>query len=187
MTRAIAGSLTAAIQRHVQAWGELRRETGAFLLKRRDSDTIDMIAWPLVAGIVRGRGQFAVSGVALARLFEWCGDEDLQIAALLHSHKYEAFLSPVDLKYGFAAEGFLSTIVPDYAAPPRDPAEWGWWSFRGGDWIDAQPPEVAEVASFAGVSFDENGVSRLTEQPGGLSPADASRLAPAYLAEGRRP
>jgi hypothetical protein len=179
--------LTAAIQEHVQAWGELGRETGAFLLKRRDSDLIDLIAWPLVAGVVRSRGQFAVTGVALARIFEWCGDEDLQVAALLHSHKYEAFLSPVDLKYGFAAEGFVSTIVPDYMAPPTDPAEWGWWSFSGGEWIDATAPEMAEGASFDGVSFDEGGVSPMKERPEGLSPAGATRLAPGYLDESRRP
>lgn len=181
MIRAISGVLTTAVQGHVESWGKVGRETGAFLLRRRESDTVDMIAWPLVVGIVRSRGQFAVSGIALVRLFEWCGDEDIQIAALLHSHKFDAFLSPVDLKHGFAAEGFLSTIVPDYATPPREPRQWKWWSFTGGRWIDAQAPDVAEAVSFSGVSFDESKVSSLKIRPEGLTPAEASELCPRYL------
>lgn len=186
MNGAISGELTAAIQEHVASWGKLNRETGAFLLRQRAGDMVDMVAWPLVAGITRSRGQFAVSGRALARLFDWCGDEDIQIAALLHSHKYEAFLSPVDLKHGFAAEGFLSTIVPDYTTPSGDPDEWGWWSFRGGEWVDAPAPPLVADATFSGVSFDESGVSVRSEQPRGMSPKEAVALAPAYLDEGRR-
>lgn len=171
--------MTAAIQEHVRAWGEIDRETGAFLLKTYDSE-VDMIGWPLVAGVVRNRGQFAVSGIALAQLFEWCSDQELQIAALLHSHKYEAFLSPVDLEYGFAAEGFLSTIVPDYATPSANPAEWGWWSFHDDTWNEVAPLEVVD-RTFKGISFDEGGVSALEEGPSGLSPTQASLLAPTYL------
>jgi hypothetical protein len=174
MNLSIADSVTTALQHHVREWGQLDRETGAFLLNHSDSQIVDMIAWPQTAGVVRSRGQFRVSGLALARLFDWCGEHDVQIAALLHSHKKKAFLSPTDLKYGFAAEGFLSAIVPDYATPSANPARWGWWRFQDGEWVDEHSP-IVRTAPFNGVSFDEDGPSSLEPDITGRSPVEAER------------
>lgn len=183
MTRAISGLLTRAVQQNVLGWGEVDRETGAFLLTRRDGDTVDMIAWPLLIGVVRERGQFAVSGSALSKLFEWCGERQLQITALLHSHKHEAFLSPVDLKYGFAVEGFLSTIVPDYANPSANPAGWGWWRFNHDAWIETTPLSIAADRGFQGVCFDERGMSSLEHGRPGFTPADIPLITPNLVDE----
>lgn len=142
---------------HVRRYGGEDVETGVFLLAPRGSDAIGVVALTGDQGITRRRNVFAVSGTALDVLFEWADGEDLVVLAQLHSHGGRAFLSPTDIEHGFAVEGFTSTVVPRYNAPPTDPARWGWWRYEGGAWRAILPPTALD-GPVRCVMFDEEGV-----------------------------
>lgn len=154
MTLLIPRTACVAIQQEVKCWGRHPAETGAFLLGK--DRTVDVIAWAGERDIARRRDQFAVGGLALAVMFEWADSQHLTVLALLHSHRREAFLSPVDLQYGFDVPGFVSAIVPFYADPPEDPSDWRWWRYQA-RWQELAPPAVVE-SPFSEITFDSDGV-----------------------------
>jgi hypothetical protein len=142
----------------VERYGALACETGGFLLTT--AGTPERLAIAALAderGIDRRRGLFEVSGRAIERLFAWAGERELAIRAQVHSHGRRAFLSRTDVEHGFTVEGFTTAVVPWFAAPPADPARWGWWRCAGGDWLTADAPAVIEAAAEI-VHFDEDGV-----------------------------
>lgn len=157
MSLVVSSSLGSLVAEHVARWGAASAETGAFLLASEDDGAADTVAWPGVKGVVRRRDAFAVSGVALARLFDWASVTGRSVVAMLHSHGRHAFLSDVDLDHGFSVPGFVSGIVPHYKAPPCDLRQWGWWRFDEGRWVDTTPPIEAEL-TVVQVVFDEDGV-----------------------------
>lgn len=140
----------------VCAWGTRGAETGGFFLSD-DGGALTVVALPGAKGIVRHPRLFVVSGRALARLFRWAGDHELQIRVQFHSHGREAFLSETDLTHGFSVDGFVSTVLPFFRNPSTDPAAWGWWAYDAGGWRHTAPASL--IASEARiVRFDEEGV-----------------------------
>lgn len=149
----------AAITDDVRAYGIQRVETGGFFLSPvGDATQISTLALAGTVGITRRRGLFAVSGIALDRLFTWADDNSLRVPAQFHSHGGRAFLSPTDLAHGLSVRSFVTCIVPFWNDPPTDPTQWGWWRFDGEAWRDETPPEPDRNASVAVVIFDERGV-----------------------------
>jgi hypothetical protein len=142
----------------VGRFGTDEAETGAFLLVGASGeDRLNVVALAGHAGIDRRRDRFGVSGEAVERLFVWAGDRGLRIRAQVHSHRHKAFLSRTDLDYGFAVEGFISSVVPQYGDPPAEPSDWGWWIYERGAWRGAPPPRVIDDST-GFVSFDARGV-----------------------------
>jgi hypothetical protein len=159
MTRRIPTPLIDALHADVRHHGRLDVETGMFLLTSPTTGAITTLALAGARGITRTRGQFAVTGAALARLFGHARSQQLQVVAQLHSHRGAAFLSPVDLQYGFAVEGFTTCVIPNYPRPSRDPAAWGWWQHTEGRWRPVPPYSVSKNGAIARVViFDEDGV-----------------------------
>ena len=148
-----------ALTSEVAAWGARRVETGGFLLAdaARPSQAGDIVALAASAGIVRRRLLFGVSGAAIAQLFDWAADNGLRICAQVHSHQGNAFLSRTDIEHGFAVEGFVTAVVPFFAAPSRDPRRWGWWSYREGRWQTCLAPMLVSGRAQI-VHFDEGGI-----------------------------
>jgi hypothetical protein len=133
-------------------------ETGGFLLAHANTrERLDVLALADQVGINRGRDLFRIRSSAIERLFTWAGDQDLLIRAQVHSHRGGAFLSETDLRHGFAVEGFITSVVPNYARPPDDPASWGWWSYSARRWRVLCPPSVAPGRARV-VRFDQAGV-----------------------------
>jgi hypothetical protein len=160
MSRSIPVSLFDALHADVRHHGRLDVETGMFLLAPTTTGEITALALAGMRGITRARGCFAATGAALARLFGHARDHELQVVAQLHSHGGAAFLSPVDLQHGFAVEGFVTCVIPNYRRPPRDPAAWGWWQHTGGQWRPTRPYTISDSGAIARViTFDEDGVS----------------------------
>lgn len=157
MSLEVPNALPARIAAHVEEWGKANCESGLLLLGQPDQALADVAAWPVTKGIVRNRGRFAISGRALAQIFDWATERGLVVRALIHSHRGRAFLSWVDLDHGFSVPGFISAIVPRYRAPSVDVAAWGWWEFNGGEWIELEAPLLTERA-LSEVVFDERGV-----------------------------
>jgi hypothetical protein len=146
------------VLREIRSHGLADQETGALLLTGRSEMDVLVVAVAGTAGIVRGPGLFRVSAVAYDRLFTFAEERSYRTRAMIHSHPAEAFLSRTDRLYSLRVPGFVSAVVPTYAAPPADPASWGWWRFDQ-DWLpcaaavidDALPPVLT-------VLFDEEGV-----------------------------
>jgi hypothetical protein len=136
--------------------GRERAETGGFLLAPHDGP-VAVLALAGVRGVRRERDLFQVGSLALAALFEWTEDHDLTVVAQWHSHRRDAFLSLTDLQHGFNVPGFYTAVVPNYAAPSADPADWGWWVFDGGAWTPV-PPAAHHELDHAVVTFEEGGV-----------------------------
>jgi hypothetical protein len=162
-TRAIPAELAASLHEDVARHGALDVETGMFLLAR-DEQEVACLALAGKRGITRRRDRFAASGKALARLFRYAAEQELTVVAQIHSHSGHAFLSPVDLRHGFAVEGFLTSVVPNYRHAPRDPAAWGWWQYTGGSWQPSAAYRIDDSANSAAqtsasvISFDEDGI-----------------------------
>ena len=139
MTFAITDDAVAALVDDIRLYGQRGVESGAWLL----------------AGS-QDRNQ-VVSAKALSRLFEWAADDDLVVVAQVHSHLFSAFMSEADSRFGFRAEGFVSSIVPNAREAPPSPAGWGWWVLAGGAW-HAGTPALVTPGSAQIVWFDEDGV-----------------------------
>jgi hypothetical protein len=139
--------------------GALGVESGMFLLARHTSNTINTLALVGTVGVKRHRDHFALTGKALAVLFRHARDYDLNVIAQVHSHREGAFLSPSDLRHGFAVEGFITSVIPHYHRPTRDPAGWGWWRYDGRCWASTSPyTATGAVTTAETIVFDERGI-----------------------------
>jgi proteasome lid subunit RPN8/RPN11 len=150
----ITAPTIAAIVSEVAAWGARDVETGGFLLGDH-TGAISGVALSAAAGICRHRDQFVISRRAMATLFDYAGERGQAVRAQFHSHGGRAFLSRTDIRHGFNVDGFITTVVPAYAAPPPSPSGWGWWIHNSG-WSPMTPPVVLRGKTCV-VRFDENG------------------------------
>jgi hypothetical protein len=133
-------------------------ETGAFLLAHENEpDDLNIVAFSGVRGITRRPHVFRISGSALERLFEWASEKELRVRALVHSHKRGAFLSATDLRHGLSVRGFTSAVIPKFAEPSPNAADWGWWRFNDGSWEPIAAPRSGDRPVHL-VEFDESGV-----------------------------
>lgn len=128
----LSEAASAALIADVRRFGAAHVETGGFLLAPRDVDEVTIVALADTAGIIRRRDLFQVSDLALDRLSE------------------------CDVEHGLSVQGFVTTIVPHFAAPPQDPARWGWWRYEGA-WIPLAPP-CRSSTPVSVITFDEGGV-----------------------------
>jgi hypothetical protein len=142
----------------VRRWGAEDKETGGFLLARRDDEmVVDTVALAGQRGISRGWGLFQISAQAVDELFEWSEANGLWIPGQFHSHKERAFLSRTDIEHGFSVEGFISSVIPHFAKPPAAPEKWGWWMYRVNRWIPVEPPTIRQGETRK-IVFDEDGI-----------------------------
>jgi hypothetical protein len=146
-----------AIADDVADYGKQRLETGALLLAKPGDTTVTTIAIAGTAGVTRGYGRFVLTMPVIDQLFTYAETNSLQVVAHVHSHGRDAFLSPIDRAGIIRMTGFIAAVIPTFATPPRDPAEWGWWTFRDGDWQD-HPPAVMTDDAVEVVTVDADGV-----------------------------
>jgi hypothetical protein len=148
------------IVEEVEKYGEQDVETGGFLLS--SSDEPEKILVVACAGdgpgINRQALQFTMSGLAMNQLFDWAFDQNYRVVAQFHSHKHGAFMSYADQMLGLSVRGFISTIVPNYAAPSLSPSAWGWWVYEKDGWLDISAPQTTDLPCGA-FYFDELGVT----------------------------
>jgi hypothetical protein len=146
------------VLREIRHHGLADRETGALLLTGQSDMNVLVVAVAGTTGIVRGPGLFTVSAVAYDRLFTFAEERSYRTRAMIHSHPEGAFLSRTDRLYSLRVPGFVSAVVPTYAAPPADPTAWGWWRFDR-DWVSCSAPVVdGALPPVLTVLFDEEGV-----------------------------
>lgn len=141
----------------VGRYGALGVETGALLLTRHGEPAVTVVALAATAGIDRRRGLLVFYSAALNPLFTYAEDHDLQLRAQVHSHMYDAFLSPTDKTGNIRMPGFIASVVPNFESPDADTTAWGWWTFNGTDWMPTEPASVTTQATKF-VTFDADGV-----------------------------
>lgn len=141
----------------VARYGALGLETGALLLTPPDDPTITVLALAGTADIHRHARLLVFSSAALNPLFAYAEDNNLQLRAQVHSHMHEAFLSHTDKTGNIRMPGFIASVIPNFATPPRDPATWGWWTFEDGDWVPIEPAVVTTQTTKV-IAFDADGV-----------------------------
>jgi hypothetical protein len=147
-----------AVLDETRAYGKRNVETGGFLTASTNSDAITGVAVAGTAGIVRRADLFQISERALDRLFTYADDRGLWMPVQFHSHRFGAGMSLTDELHGLRVEGFISTILPQYANPPEDASKWGWWQFTEGEWRPLTPISIDRPESGPVVVFDEGGV-----------------------------
>lgn len=141
----------------VARYGARSVETGALLLTPHGEPAVTLVALAGTAGIDRRPGLLVFSSAALNPMFSYAEDHDLQLRAQVHSHKYDAFLSPTDKAGNIRMSGFIASVIPNFANPKADPTAWGWWTFNGTSWTPTEPALVtAQGTKF--VTFDADGV-----------------------------
>lgn len=154
----LGAGAVATIVDDVRRYGAHGVETGSLLLTPRNESTVNVIALVGDAGVTRHRGLFVLSAAALNSLFDYAEEGALQVRAQVHSHMFEAFLSPTDEAGNIRMQGFIAAVIPTFATPPADLAMWGWWIFDGNDWIDTRPATVAGNLDTKVITFDADGV-----------------------------
>jgi proteasome lid subunit RPN8/RPN11 len=157
MTLILPNTILEPLNAHIRSYGVDDAEAGAFLLGPYSQPIADVLVFAEGVGVERSRGLFRVSGKAVEQLFAWADEHDLRVWGQVHSHPRGSFLSDTDETYGFRVRGFLSAVVPNYANPPDRPEDWGWWTFDGAAWVEAEAAAVA-VADARIYRFDETGV-----------------------------
>jgi hypothetical protein len=147
-----------AVVTDVTAYGQHRLETGGFFMANIGEERVTALALAGDKGIFRRYNLFQISERALDRLFTYADASELWLPIQYHSHMFEARMSLSDQTHGLNMEGFVSTILPNFSAPPRDPATWGWSVFDRGRWniMQALDAVVGDVSRT--VIFDEDGV-----------------------------
>jgi hypothetical protein len=148
----------AAVLAETRAYGQRDLETGGFLLATLGSESLTGVALAGGAGITRYRQLFQVSEGALDRLFTFVDDCGLWVPVQFHTHEATPFMSWTDQRHGLRVEGFVSTIIPDFVAPPDDIGSWGWWQFQQGDWHRCAPAKILPVELDFVIVFDEDGI-----------------------------
>lgn len=151
-----------AVIADVRAFGLLGVETGAFLLAPRDNpDVITLVALLGQDGVIRRRGLFVVTAPVIDRLFTYAEAHGLLLRSLVHSHEGAAFMSRTDKDGTIQVPGFVAAIVPHFAAPPTDPATWGWWTWTPSTWTTSPAAQLSP--GVAGViRCDSAGVQALS-------------------------
>jgi hypothetical protein len=147
-----------AIVEDVAAYGMQQLETGGMLLAKRGEIKVTTVAIAGAAGVARGYGRFVLTMPVIDQLFTFAEANGLQVVAHVHSHARGAFLSSIDRAGIIRMTGFIATVIPTFAAPPRDPSLWGWWSFRDGDWLDHIPAVTTDYGPVDVVTVDAKGI-----------------------------
>ena len=119
---------------------------------------VRVLALTAEAGIERSIGRFFIGAAALDQLFTHAEQHGLQVRAMIHSHPSEAFLSAVDQRCTLRVPGFVSGVIPNFASPPTDPADWGWWRWDA-TWTSCPvPATTATLPAAQVISFDAEGI-----------------------------
>lgn len=99
--------------------GEGVRESGAFLLARRDRARRDVVAWIAFDELDPGclNGAISIRGEAFARLWDLCRKRGLRVIADVHTHPDSSVhQSPIDEANPMvASRGHVAVIVPRFA------------------------------------------------------------------------
>lgn len=116
--------------------GERRRESGAFLLGRRDGDRrVVHIEYfdDLDPGCLRGH--IHIDGRAFSKLWDLCESEDLSVLADVHTHPGRSVgQSSIDRENPMiSCPGHVALIVPHLAARRVRPRDVGVHEFDGDD------------------------------------------------------
>lgn len=120
--------------------GRGQRESGAFLLARRD-DALRVVrtwlAYDELAPESLNHGYVRLETSAFSRLWEWCDQRQLHVAADVHTHPWGPGQSDSDRAFPMIAlAGHIALIVPSFALGEPQPIDVSFNVYQGGGrWI----------------------------------------------------
>jgi proteasome lid subunit RPN8/RPN11 len=126
------------------------RESGAFLLGRRDGDVavVEELAYydDLESGCLDS-GMVVLTGAAFTALWQRCRTSGRAVVADVHTHPRRARQSDLDRRNPMIAmAGHIAIIVPNYAQGTPDPSALGIYVYRGSHtWFDLSGAWAANV------------------------------------------
>lgn len=136
-------------------------ETGSFLLVTRGSVDVAVVALLGDAGIRREPALLVIDATVIDHLFTYAEDRDLRVAAYLHSHGYDAFMSQTDQSGTIRTPGFIAGVIPQFTSPPPDPAAWSWWVCQAGSWHESVPAVVVDDRTARVLTVDSHQAQEL--------------------------
>ncbi len=105
--------------RQLRRRGGGRRESGAFLLGRRDEQggaISDFVFYDDTDPGALLRGYVHLAGTALNKVWERCAETGLEVLADVHTHPGRADQSPSDQEHPMVAiRGHIAVIIPNFA------------------------------------------------------------------------
>lgn len=125
--------------------GRGERESGAFLLGRREAQSSRIVAFVLYDDLdpkALDTGIVWVDGRHFGRLWGLCKERGLTVVADVHTHPGASLQSDSDQAHPMIARaGHLALIVPRFARAPVHLREIGLYRYQGGRRWEAIPPE----------------------------------------------
>lgn len=122
--------------------GQGRRESGAFLLARRNDPKRVVREWLAYDDLDPGalnRDYIRLEPAAFCRLWEWCDQQRLQVIADVHTHPFGPEQSSSDRAFPMISfAGHIALIAPRFAQGEPKTIDVSYSVYRGsGDWATA--------------------------------------------------
>lgn len=113
-----------------------RRESGAFLLGQATQDAKVVSAWVSYEDLDPASSKHAIIRLdtsAFSRLWQVCGDRDVQVVADIHTHPGRPIQSWSDRAFPMLAlSGHIALIAPRFARGTVEPADVSFNVYAGG-------------------------------------------------------
>jgi len=132
--------------RQLRRRGDGRRESGAFLLGRRDQQGGAICEFAFYDDIDPGAlslGYVHLAGAALNKVWERCAETGLEVLADVHTHPGRADQSQSDQEHPMVAiRGHIAVIIPDFARSTLNLHAVGVYRYLGArDWSVLPAPK----------------------------------------------
>lgn len=131
-----------ALMHDLRERGQGRRESGAFLLDRRDDPRRVVKAWlpyDEIDADALNSDHIRLSTAAFGRLWQWCDHRQFRVIADVHTHPWGPGQSDSDRAFPMIAfVGHIALIVPNFAQGNPQPLDVSFNVYRGGGrWFSA--------------------------------------------------
>ncbi len=143
--------ITPACLASTTAWlresSEGRRESTVLWAGRPNGSTLVVVSHLIEPGYVADALRMNVPTVHRARVVQRLREEDLAVVADLHTHPFEAFLSPVDRAHPYSARiGHIAIVLPRYALEDGT-GGWKAYEYRRTHWLERDLRGLLDVRS----------------------------------------
>lgn len=138
----VPAGLTAATAAALREAGDAGREGLVLWAGRPDGSPVMTVSALIEPDVVGERDWMSVTAQGRLEVVAYLREDDLLVAADVHTHPAEAFLSPVDAAHPYSARpGHLAVVVPSFA---RGPVGAGWRAYEldGRRWLERRLEEV---------------------------------------------
>lgn len=148
-------ALWASLLQHLRAQGGGVRESGAFLLGRKDAGRRHVTAvlpYERLQADALHDDYVSLSAESFAKLWAHCREQNLSVVADIHTHRFGAGQSRSDRANPMVAQpGHIAFIAPHFAQGRVDLADIGMYVYLGNHrWTTHAGPAVSRLVRLSG-------------------------------------